>query len=212
MAARNPVRAQFKKNGYALIEGLVSRQSVELFTQYALFKEGTEFTPEAGDSAQVSGAHSSYGDPFAESLLLWAQDPMEDATGKTLLPTYSYYRVYRNGHVLKSHTDRPSCEISATVCFEFHYGMENYDWPIRMGETPVVMRPGDAVIYRGCELEHSRDELSAGPNAFHVQAFLHYVDADGPYSDYKYDRRGSLALPPPNPPSETTKRPYIFRV
>lgn len=212
MAARNPVKASFKKNGYALIEGLIAPPTVELFTQYALFKEGIDFTPESGGSAQVAGAHSSYGDPFAESMLLWSQDAIEDATGKKLHPTYSYYRVYRNGHVLKPHTDRPSCEISATVCFEYEYFMDGYEWPIKMGDSSIVMKPGDAVVYRGCDLEHSRDEMDAGTNAFHVQAFLHYVDADGPYADYKYDRRPGLALPPPNNKPVEQKRPYIFRV
>lgn len=191
---------------------MLDRQAVELFTQYALFKEGFEYTPENSSTAQVPGAHSSYGDPFAESILLWALEPMQESTGLNLLPTYSYYRVYRNGHVLHPHKDRPSCEISATVCFEYQYNKDGYVWPIRMDGNDVPMEPGDAVIYRGCELEHSREPMEAGENAFHVQAFIHYVDADGPYSDYVYDRRPSLALPPPGNNTPKEKRPYIFRV
>lgn len=210
MATRNPVKAAFKKNGYVYLPNLLSEQAIELFTQYALFKEGFAFTPETGASAQVSGAHSSYGDPFAESILLWSQEKIEDATGLVLLPTYSYYRVYRNGHSLAPHKDRPSCEISATVCFEFLYNKEGYSWPIKMDGTDYTMNPGDAIIYRGCELEHSREAMDAGENAFHVQAFLHYVDANGPYSEYQFDQRQSLALPPPTS-APTQKRPYIFR-
>ena len=212
MATRNPVKAQFKKNGYTLLKGLFDKQAVELFTQYALFKEGFDYSPEAHATAQVPGAHSSYGDPFAESLLLWAHEAMEENTGLNLHPTYSYYRVYRNGHTLAPHTDRPSCEISTTVCFEYQYNKEGYVWPIRMAGTDIAMEPGDAVIYRGCDLEHSREMMDAGVNAFHVQAFLHYVDADGPYSDYRYDRRQSLALPPLTVSQPVQKRPYIFKV
>jgi hypothetical protein len=209
MAARNPLKTAFKKSGYVYVPDLLSRQAVELFTQYALFKEGFEFTPELGATAQVNGAHSSYGDPFAESLLLWAQEPMEQATGLKLFPTYSYYRVYRNGHSLAPHKDRPSCEVSATVCFEFQYNRDGYEWPIKMDGTDYVMKPGDALIYRGCELEHSREAMEAGEGAFHVQAFIHYVDADGPYSEHIYDGRPALATPPPQP-KQPPKRPYIF--
>ena len=33
-----------------------------------------------------------------------------------LRETYSYTRKYDRGAYLRAHTDRPSCEISATVC------------------------------------------------------------------------------------------------
>lgn len=208
MAARNTLKATFKKKGYVYLPELLGRQAVELFTQYALFREGFYFTPENDASAQVLGAHSSYGDPFAESILVWAQEPIEAATGLRLLPTYSYYRVYRSGHSLAPHKDRPSCEISATICFEYQYQTRQYEWPIKMDGTDYVMKPGDAIIYRGCELEHSRETMDAGKDAFHVQAFVHYVDADGPNCEYANDGRVSLAMPPPEKPSQ--KRPYIF--
>lgn len=212
MAPRNTLKTQFKKNGYILVKGMFDQQAVELFTQYALFKEGFDYSPEESATAQVPGAHSSYGDAFAESLLVWAHEPMEEHTGLNLLPTYSYYRVYRNGNTLHPHTDRPSCEISTTVCFSYQYNKEGYVWPIRMDGNDIVMEPGDAVIYRGCELTHSREMMDAGVNAFHVQAFLHYVDADGPYADYMFDQRQSLATPPISKQTQKAKRPYIFKV
>jgi len=211
MATRNTIKTQFKKNGYALIKNFFDKQSVEIFTQYALFKEGFEFTPE-GINAQVPNAHSSYGDPLAESLLLWGLEPLEQHIGMNLHPTYSYYRVYRNGSILKPHKDRPSCEISMTVCMSYQYEKDGYNWPIRMDGTDIVMEPGDAVVYRGCDLEHSREMLEAGEGAFHVQTFLHYVNADGPYSDYKYDNRVSLGLPATKREIQQPKRPYIFKV
>jgi hypothetical protein len=200
----------FQEYGYLTVPELLNDETVALFTQYALFMESKEFTPETGQSAQVPGAHSSYGDPFAEALLLYAHESMEQLTGLRLHPTYSYYRVYRNGSTLKPHRDRESCEISATLCFAYEYNKSGYEWPIIVDGVEVVMEPGDAVIYKGCDIEHSRNTLEAGENAFHVQAFLHYVDADGPYAENKYDRRKHLATPPAiaeMPP----KRKYIFR-
>jgi hypothetical protein len=119
---------------------------------------------------------------------------MEENTGLTLYPTYSYYRVYRPGAELLIHKDRESCEISTTVTLLFDYKEKNgeYEWPIFMKDTKCSMNPGDIVIYRGCDLDHWREEFKAPHGSYHVQAFLHYVDVNGPYADYKWDRRLEL--------------------
>ncbi|MDA9954284.1 hypothetical protein N9D61_08205, partial [Planktomarina sp.] len=102
---------KFEKNGYVIVKSAISNEIRDFVTQYALFDEMQDFTP---DGSQVPKAHSKYGDPAMESLLISLQDVMEKNTGLTLFPTYSFYRVYRNGDELTVHKDRPSCEISAT--------------------------------------------------------------------------------------------------
>ena len=177
---------QFKTNGYCVVPSAISNELRDVITQYALFDEMQDFNP---DLAQVKGAHSKYADPAMESLLLHLQPLMEEKTGLSLYPTYSFYRVYRNGDVLEPHVDRPSCEISATVCFNHSYSTEEYSWPIVMDGRSVNLIPGDMVVYRGCDLTHSRDSFSPDDDSWHVQGFFHYVDANGPYSDYQYDKR-----------------------
>jgi ribonucleotide reductase beta subunit family protein with ferritin-like domain len=54
------------------------------------------------------------------------------------------------------------------------------------------MKPGDIVVYRGVDLEHSRKEFTPPADDWHVQAFFHYVDSNGPYSEYLYDQRESV--------------------
>jgi hypothetical protein len=83
---------------------------------------------------------------------------------------------------LKKHTERPSCEISVTVMI----GSDGTKWPIFIEDNEVVLQPGDAVIYLGCELEHWREEFKGD---WHSQVFLHYVDANGPYSNFAIDGR-----------------------
>ena len=48
------------------------------------------------------------------------------------------------------------------------------------------------VVYRGCDLDHWRDTFSLDEDVWHVQGFFHFVDQNGPYSDYKYDKRNSI--------------------
>jgi hypothetical protein len=53
-----------------------------------------------------------------------------------------------------------------------------------MGGVEILMEPGEAVIYLGCEVEHWREEFKGN---WQSQVFLHYVDANGPYANSKFD-------------------------
>jgi hypothetical protein len=181
----------FKTKGYCIVRNAISEELRDFVTQYSLFDEMQDFQIEEG-KPQVPGAHSKYGNPAMETMLLHLHKTMEQNTGLKLYPTYSYYRVYRNGNDLKIHKDRPSCEISATLCFNYSYDDTKYTWPIFMEGHRADLKPGDMIIYRGCDLEHWRDTFDYFEDAWHVQGFFHYVDADGPYSDFKYDKRETI--------------------
>lgn len=182
----------FNSQGYCIVKSAIPELLRDFITQYALFDEMQDYSPE-DQIAQVPGTHSKYADPAMESLLLILKDTIEENTGLKVEPTYSYYRVYREGDDLKIHTDRPSCEISCTLCFNYEYGNSEYKWPIFMNGKPVILEPGDLIIYRGCDLEHWRDSLETkNEESWHVQGFFHYVDVQGPYIDYKYDQRNTV--------------------
>jgi predicted amidohydrolase len=180
----------FEKHGFCIVKSAITKELSSFITQYALFDEMQNFS--ANDD-QVTGAHSKYGDPAMESLLLSLQEIIEHHTKLKLFPTYSYYRVYRQGDELISHVDRPSCEISATLCFDYSYDSNHYIWPIFMEGKRVVLNPGDMVIYKGCELNHWRDRFDIDDSdAWHVQGFFHYVNSAGPFAEYKFDKRNSV--------------------
>lgn len=208
----------FEKNKYCVVNSAISDELRDFITQYSLFDEMQNFQPEKVFNSvwsvppQVPNAHSKYADPVMETTLLHLQPIMEKNTGLKLLPTYSYFRVYRPGDDLKPHLDRPSCEISATLCFNYSYDKQKYKWPIFMEGNRVELDPGDLVIYRGCELEHWREEFDIhDQDAWHVQGFFHYVDANGPYSDWKYDKRNNLGEKPKSmiSPKEISEKKYI---
>lgn len=183
------MKLDFEQNGYFSLQSVISTELQNFITQYALYDELQDFNP---DENQVFNAHSKYADPAMETVLSLLHPIMEKNTGLTLFPTYSFYRVYRPGDILKIHTDRPSCEISCTLCFGFKYNDEKYRWPIVMDGVELKQNPGDMSIYRGCYLPHWRDEFIGDKNDWHVQGFFHYVDANGPYAEFKYDKRTDL--------------------
>ena len=59
------------------------------------------------------------------ALLDVKQFQIEQEYNLKLFPTYAFWRYYVIGGRLPKHTDRPSCEISATACIKKHD-----DWPI----------------------------------------------------------------------------------
>lgn len=179
----------FKNKGYCFVKDAISPELRDFVTQYALFDEMQSF--DTNDN-QVPNAHSKYGDPSMESMLLHLQPLIEKNTGLKLYPTYSYYRIYRNNDELVPHKDRPSCEISATMCFNFSYDTKDFNWPIFMDGQEIKLMPGDLVIYRGCDLLHWREKLTHDQEVWHVQGFFHYVDVNGPYPEYKFDKRSSI--------------------
>lgn len=150
---------------------------------------------------QAPGDFSKYGDPIMDTLLNLSLEQMQTLTGKELVPTYSYHRLYTTGTELERHSDRASCEISTTLCLG--YDIKNvdaskypdWDWPMFIKEKdgkeiPVHMKPGDMIIYRGCELEHWREPLW-GKN--HAQLFLHYNEKGGKF-DIPFDGRPLLGM------------------
>ena len=134
---------------------------------------------------------AAYGDMMIDMLLASLTPQVEQATGLKLFPTFSYYRVYRRGDRLKKHKDRLACEIAVTLCLGY---MGEARWPLWLespdGDASVTLGPGDAVVYRGIECPHWREALK-GEEA--VQAFLFYVDQNGPHAEHKFDKRQALS-------------------
>jgi hypothetical protein len=159
---------------------------------------------------QVPHTYSSYADIVVETLMLKCQPIMEKTTGLKLYPAYTYARVYKHGDVLKRHKDRFSCEVSTTM------NVGGDDWPLYLdptGETGIEserdqtiklkpnankgikidLKPGDMLVYSGCELEHWRDKFK-GKQC--IQVFLHYNNRKtAGAKDNRFDKRLHLGLP-----------------
>ena len=185
----------------------IQRESIDFMVKEQRLNPYNPFIGTRAD-AQVPGPYSKYGDWAMEALLMKLLPLMVKRTGLQLIPTYTYMRMYENGNILRRHKDRPSCEISTTL----HLGGD--DWPIFLdpsGQDFVVneyknihkpgapkgvqidLKPGDMLIYSGCDLEHWRDPF---PGKLCTQVFLHYNNANGRFGkDNLYDGRPILGLP-----------------
>jgi hypothetical protein len=129
-----------------------------------------------------------YASPTNEAMMVGLLPAIEHATGKRLFPTYSYGRIYWTGSTMKKHKDRPSCEYSVSLCVD----ADPEPWAIWFETEAVYLNPGDLVIYKGMEVEHWREEYTGSQQ---IQLFFHYVDADGPHANCRFDYRPMLGLP-----------------
>lgn len=189
----------FKQNKYAHVSNLVSPELTTFIYNYLVIKACTnrEFS-DSEDSSDENYIRKCYGDLNIETLSGFLVDKISSVTQKKLCPTYTYSRVYTHGEILKPHTDRPSCEYSITL------NLGGDPWSIYMGEMnkdndldngysikgEILLKPGDGVVYMGEKLVHWRNRFE-GDHC--VQAFLHYIDMDGPhYPEWAYDKRKNI--------------------
>jgi predicted 2-oxoglutarate/Fe(II)-dependent dioxygenase YbiX/alkylated DNA repair dioxygenase AlkB len=180
----------FNAQGYVHLQDFLDKENCKDLT-----KELKKLV-ESGKSTkdiQCPKSHAVHGAPVFDSLLEQLLPNFETASGKKLIPTYAYARLYAPGDELKIHVDRPACEISATLTL----GFDGNVWPIFMGNenktntSKIEMNVGDAVLYRGMDIHHWREPYKEGH--WQAQVFLHYVDANGPYTEWKYDKRSKLS-------------------
>ncbi len=210
----------FKKNRYTIIRKAISKDlALFLYNYFSIKKQVYDTCIEArymspfenmfgqrGDK-QLDNTYSHYADVAMETLLLKCQPVMEKSTGLKLQPAYTYARMYQKGDILKRHKDRFSCEISTTM------NLGGDDWPIfieakkNIGKpngkkitsssnnkgVSVLLKPGDMLVYRGCDLEHWREKFEGNECC---QVFLHYNDTKTKGSELNlFDKRPHLGLP-----------------
>jgi hypothetical protein len=212
----------FKKNKYTIIKQAISQDLAAFIANYFLMQKQVYDTCKAAryispfeniighyenKNEQIPNTYSHYGNIAMETLMLKCQPGMEKATGLKLYPAYTYARIYKKGDELKRHKDRFSCEISTTM------NLGGDDWPIYLSPNENVgipdgqkittqsqakgikvdLKPGDMLVYSGCELEHWRNKFN-GKECVHV--FLHYNNRKTQGAkDNMFDKRPHLGLP-----------------
>jgi len=200
----------FKKNKYTVIRQAISNDLATFVANYFNMQKQVYDTCRAqryispfeniighyeGQDDQIPNTYSHYSNIAMETLMLKCQPKMEEVTGLKLYPAYTYARIYKKGDILKRHKDRFSCEISTTM------NLGGDDWPIYLepsGEVgkkgiKINLKPGDMLVYSGCELEHWRNKFKGNEC---IQVFLHYNNSKTPGAkDNMFDTRRHVGLP-----------------
>lgn len=187
----------FKNNGFEIIRGVIKPQLLlHLKNEFQMIRDvnfyiNKEKDPYSFGDDQCPNSFSMYSCICFESLSLLLNEKINKITNLKLYPTYTYARIYYKGATLEPHTDRPSCEYSSTICIDstnlWNFYIRGRDNKIK----EVKLYPGDVCVYSGCELEHWREPYEGKQQ---MQCFLHYVNSNGLYKDYKFDKRNILGI------------------
>lgn len=171
-----------KENNYIYIPNFISpERASELANRFIKCCKEKNLD---GDS-QIPESHSVYNYIDFLELLCEKTPEVSKFLGETVLPTYTYARVYKNGATLERHRDREACEISLTL-----HLCGDSEWPIYIQkpngeEVQLDLASGDAMMYRGNIADHWRDRFEGKE---YVQVFLHYVRSRGDNNWAFFDR------------------------
>lgn len=190
------------------IKEFLPKQILNLVYSYSIIKFSNQ--KKFNIDGQTNSLISEHGDYLMETLMDMSTPVVEQNVGKKLWPTYSYFRIYDKGSDLKIHKDRPSCEYTVALClgadpidqpYEIFVGEEDensdYKYYSEVGEEykryriehKFPMIPNNAVIFKGMDKIHWREVCQ---HDHFTTVFLHYVDQEGPYKEYKFDKRNML--------------------
>ena len=184
MLRSSSMKNNFKKKSYIVLRNFID--SSILNSHYVHMLNLYKNNELKKDETQVKNSDVAYCDIVFDTLLSKMRPLVSEVVDKELWPTYSYCRLYKNGDRLKKHTDRESCEYSASLTLGFN---SDKIWPIYVENNKIELNVGECLIYKGRELKHWRKKFKGD---HYVQLFLHYVDSNGPYRDFVFDKRGGL--------------------
>ena len=164
----------------------------------AVFDAEVEPIPNSPSSSKYTskGGHTT---PMGVSMHRWIHKKLANEFDLRLEATYSFTRKYDRGAYLKAHCDRPSCEVSATICTGYASD-DGEPWTIWVDNTrnwvdegqgdqekifnetqgvpmrkrkgiPIKLEVGDLLLYQGPNVIHWRDHF-LGNYSYHM--FLHF--------------------------------------
>tara|TARA_B100001113_G_scaffold329657_1_gene304673 strand:- start:368 stop:1435 length:1068 start_codon:yes stop_codon:yes gene_type:complete len=212
----NPQTWKLMKEGYVVLKNFIPKEIVNMtmdswkrmeldpeMSQH-LYLEDVIIDRNAPEDSLYK-SNGMYNSPFGVSLHRWIWEKLKNHIDMDLQETYSYTRKYHRGAYLKAHADRPSCEISATLCLDYMTD-DNTPWsiwvdnsqdfvnrpneiyketqaiPIRKRKTSkkIDLEVGDLLLYQGPNVAHWRERL-LGEYSYHI--FVHFYDINTSMKD-----------------------------
>jgi hypothetical protein len=188
------------KELFTVLKGVLNKQTCEIISnemvmyrnKLAIEAGVTDLQSYSPGDELVKNSFSLYAPLAVESAMKYLTPIVSEVSGKTLVPGYSYARIYYNGAEMAMHRDRPSCQYSVSIPIS----VDETQWDIwvRRDDMDIVvpLEVGDAIFYRGDKIFHWREKYEG---AQQIQMFLHWVDADGEYAHWALDWRPALGFP-----------------
>ncbi len=200
----------YQAKGYASLPGLIPREVATGFLarlKAELDRQGIALSQllQPSHLLRAPAAEVTSNQYAPLGTFLWGMTPaIARLTGEDLLPTYAYFRLYRQGDICRVHCDRYACEHSVSLTLAY---ADDLPWALELATTRddhprqradegfapheapegVAMMPGDAVLYQGVHHHHGR--TVPNPNRWSAHLFLHWVSRGGAYAGEAFDKQ-----------------------
>lgn len=158
---------------------------------------------------QANSLICTYNDLAMETILALSTPVIEKNVGKKLWPVNSFLRIYDKGSDLPIHLDRDACEYTVALCIgcsptdkpykifvgshdensSYKYYNQDKKYISMKVKHEIPHLPNEAIIFKGHDAYHWREYCE---HDHFISVFLHYVDQDGPFAEYKWDKREGL--------------------
>lgn len=222
----NKETIQFMKNRFLVLKNFIPKDVIDMTmdnwktieNNKAMYKsimrreEDIIFESPSNSLYKSDGGHSF---PPAVAMHRYVWEKLKGVIDLDLKETYAYSRKYERGAYLKSHTDRPSCEVSVTMCLDYksddgkpwkiwvqpdkcylsESSDQNHIYNITQakphkqrkedGAVQVSLEVGDLLLYQGPNIPHWRDYF-VGDYTYHM--FLHFYNVGGGIKDLPHAR------------------------
>ena len=206
----NELTWKFMQDRYVVLKNLIPKDIINMTldnwktheesSDSGIYREERDITYK-NPASSIGKSTAMYSAPWAIALHNWLHEELKRHIDIDLGITYAYSRKYERGAYLGSHLDRPSCEISATLCLDYKSD-DGSPWPIwvrndknyitadaetvrvesqalsqrerkKNGCKSLLLEPGDILLYQGPNIPHWRDYF-LGEYSYHI--FVHFYN------------------------------------
>jgi len=171
-------QADLGQHSVCVVRGLVTALLLASFRAHLRrrIRDGFLRRPDPGGPERIS----EHNEPFSRELNLQLAPWVSRMAGRSVKASYSFTVEYSGRAELPPHLDRRQCEYTLSIDLGPSRGL-SHDWPLRFHSEglparlrEVVTRPGDAVLFKGRDLHHSRGRMNRGSKR--LVCLLHFVD------------------------------------
>ena len=166
---------QYKSSQIAIIRNFISDEAVQVLIDH--FNQNSSLHVRGPDLPGIS--RKCAGNLPAFRMLHTASTELVNSivgVNELCKPSYSLASKYDAKSTLPSHTDRSQCVFNISLALEQEGAQLPWPFFIKAVDSvhQIFLNPGDAVLYRGTEHPHWREEMPAETTSM-LGAFFHYV-------------------------------------
>lgn len=180
----------FRENNYQIIENFIEEDFVDFLQDYYSLKVNS-------GQHTISDEKFTYGyffnnDSLMETVLQNSCEVISDIIKIELLPTYSQVYLHMNGDSYDN-TQNESSEISAILSLGNSNDDEDFIYFAKTQSNikELSLNKGDLLVFRNMNFDCWREPIK---NKWVLESVLNFVDSNGNYSEFIYDKRPYLGF------------------